>query len=63
MAQAFTYWPVTAGAKFDPSRVHVMFMADRVTMGQVLLVLIQLPVPLSFCEGPSLIHFPITDTL
>jgi len=63
MAQTFTYWPVAAGAKSDPSPVHVMFMADRVTLGQVLFVLIQLPLPLSFCEGHSLIHLPITDIL
>lgn len=41
MAQAVSYWPLTAGSRFDPSPVHVMFMADRVTLGQVLLILIQ----------------------
>ena len=63
MAQAVSYWPLTARARFDPIPVHVMFMGDRVTPGQVLLVLIQLLLPLSFCEGPSLIHVLITDTL
>jgi len=63
MAQAVTYWYLTAGARFDPIPVHVMFMANRGTLGQVLLILIQLPLPLLFCEGSSLIHSLVTDTL
>jgi len=62
MAQTVSYWPLTARARFDPIPVHVVFMRNRVTLGQVL-VLIQLPLPLSFCECPSLIHLLITDTL
>ena len=58
MAQVVSRRLPTAQAMTNPSVVHVGFVVDQVTMGQVFLLVLPFPLQTSFHQSSVRIHLP-----
>jgi hypothetical protein len=64
MVEAVSCGPLKTEAKFQPMQVRVMFVVDRVILGQTFLGSTEVfPLSLSFCGCTVHIHSYITDAI